>query len=272
MPELPEVETTRRGLLPHVLGVTIINVIVRNPKLRWPVPDDLACLVQQQTIQALSRRGKYLLMTLANGTILVHLGMSGSLRILDSTTPAGVHDHIDIVLQNGQCIRLRDPRRFGAVLWAEGDALRHTLLTNLGVEPLTDDFNGNYLYVKSRGRSSAIKSFIMDSHHVVGVGNIYANEALFHAGIHPELAAGKVSRARYMRLAQSIRDTLEKAIVAGGSTLRDFVGSDGAAGYFQQQYFVYGRTDLTCRGCGLLIRHLRQNQRSTFYCAHCQKK
>ena len=272
MPELPEVETTRRGLLPHVLGVTIINVIVRNPKLRWLVPDDLACLVQQQTIQALSRRGKYLLITLANGTILVHLGMSGSLRILDSTTPAGVHDHIDIVLQNGQCIRLRDPRRFGAVLWAEGDALRHTLLTNLGVEPLTDDFNGNYLYVKSRGRSSAIKSFIMDSHHVVGVGNIYANEALFHAGIHPELAAGKVSRARYMRLAQSIRDTLEKAIVAGGSTLRDFVGSDGAAGYFQQQYFVYGRTDLTCRGCGLLIRHLRQNQRSTFYCAHCQKK
>jgi formamidopyrimidine-DNA glycosylase len=272
MPELPEVETTRRGLLPHVVGHTIQQIIVRNPKLRWPVPENLPQLAQLQTIQALSRRGKYLLIQLDSGTILVHLGMSGSLRILDSTTPAGVHDHIDIVLQNQQCIRLRDPRRFGAVLWAENNPLNHALLVNLGVEPLTDDFNGDYLYTKSRGRSSSIKSFIMDSHHVVGVGNIYANESLFHAGIHPELAAGKISRPRYARLVESIKNTLEKAITAGGSTLRDFVGSDGASGYFQQQYFVYGRTDLTCHQCGQLIRHLRQNQRSTFYCAYCQKK
>lgn len=272
MPELPEVETTRRGLSPHVIGHTIDHIVVRNPKLRWPVPENLTQLAQLQTIQALSRRGKYLLVHLDRGTILIHLGMSGSLRILDSAAPAGVHDHIDIVLQNQQCIRLRDPRRFGAVLWVEGDPLTHSLLANLGVEPLTDDFNGDYLYAKSRGRSSAIKSFIMDSHQVVGVGNIYANESLFHAGIHPELAAGKISRPRYARLAKSIKDTLEKSIIAGGSTLRDFVGSDGASGYFQQQYFVYGRTDQTCHQCGQLIRHLRQNQRSTFYCAHCQKK
>jgi formamidopyrimidine-DNA glycosylase len=272
MPELPEVETTRRGLMPHVTGYTIKQVIVRNAKLRWPIPTTLDMLAQQQTIQNLSRRGKYILVHLNAGTIIIHLGMSGSLRILDSNTPAGVHDHIDIVLQNNFCIRMRDPRRFGAVLWAEDDPFNHPLLVNLGVEPLTDDFSGDYLYALSRHRRSAIKSFIMDSHHVVGVGNIYANEALFHAGIHPELAAGKISRARYAKLALAIRTTLEKAIIAGGSSLRDFVGSDGAAGYFQQQYFVYGRTDLTCHTCGQLIRHLRQNQRSTFYCVSCQKK
>lgn len=272
MPELPEVETTRRGLSPHIIGQTIEKVVVRNAQLRWPVPENLTQLTQLQTIQALSRRGKYLLFQLDHGTILIHLGMSGNLRILDSTTPAGVHDHVDIVLQNQQCIRLRDPRRFGAVLWVADNPLAHALLVNLGVEPLTDAFNGDYLYARSRGRSSAIKSFIMDSHQVVGVGNIYANESLFHAGIHPELAAGRVSRPRYARLAQAIQDTLEKSIIAGGSTLRDFVGSDGASGYFQQQYFVYGRTDLPCQYCGQLIRHLRQNQRSTFYCAYCQKK
>ena len=272
MPELPEVETTRRGLLPHTQHRRIVAVIVRNPRLRWPIPDNLAAVTQQQTISELSRRGKYLLIHLGNGTIIIHLGMSGSLRILDSHTPAGVHDHVDIVLDTQQCIRLRDPRRFGAVLWTAQDPLTHPLLANLGVEPLSDAFTGDLLHQKSRGRSSAIKSFIMDSHNVVGVGNIYANEALFHAGIHPALAAGKVSRLRYARLVQSIRDTLSKAIIAGGSSLRDFVGSDGAAGYFQQQYFVYGRTEQACRICAQPIRQLRQNQRTTFYCQHCQKK
>lgn len=272
MPELPEVETTLRGLLPHTLRRTIMNVSIRNPKLRWPIPSDLAELTRHQVIHALSRRGKYLLMHLDNGTVIIHLGMSGSLRILDSETPAGVHDHVDIVLDNQQCIRLRDPRRFGAVLWAEHDALAHPLLASLGMEPLSDGFNGDFLYRKSRGRSSSVKAFIMDSHMVVGVGNIYANEALFHAGIHPAQAAGKISRPRYARLAQAIRDTLSKAIIAGGSSLRDFVGSDGAAGYFQQQYAVYGRTGLDCRICGQPIQQLRQNQRSTFYCPHCQKK
>ncbi|OIQ64503.1 formamidopyrimidine-DNA glycosylase [mine drainage metagenome] len=272
MPELPEVETTLRGLLPHTLRRTIMNVSIRNPKLRWPIPSNLAELTRHQVIHALSRRGKYLLMHLDNGTVIIHLGMSGSLRILDSETPAGVHDHVDIVLDNQQCIRLRDPRRFGAVLWAKHDALAHPLLASLGMEPLSDGFNGDLLYRKSRGRSSSVKAFIMDSHMVVGVGNIYANEALFHAGIHPAQAAGKISRPRYARLAQAIRDTLSKAIIAGGSSLRDFVGSDGAAGYFQQQYAVYGRTGLDCRICGQPIQQLRQNQRSTFYCPHCQKK
>lgn len=272
MPELPEVETTRRGLLPHTQQRKITDIIVRNPRLRWPVPANLAALTRLQTITELTRRGKYLLIHLGNGTIIIHLGMSGSLRILDSSTPAGVHDHVDIVLDNRQCIRLRDPRRFGAVLWAEHDPLTHPLLANLGMEPLSDDFNGDFLYQKSRGRSSSVKAFIMDSHIIVGVGNIYANEALFHAGIHPLLAAGKISRPRYVRLAQAIHDTLSKAIIAGGSSLRDFVGSDGAPGYFQQQYFVYGRSGQNCRICGQLIQQLRQNQRTTFYCPQCQKK
>lgn len=272
MPELPEVETTRRGLLPHTLHRQIVDVIVRNSRLRWPIPDNLAVITRQQTITELSRRGKYLLIHLGNGTIIIHLGMSGSLRILDSATPAGVHDHVDIVLDNQQCIRLRDPRRFGAVLWTEHDVLAHPLLAKLGVEPLSDEFTGDLLHLQSRGRTIAVKSFIMDSHIVVGVGNIYANEALFHAGIHPALAAGKISRPRYARLALAIRDTLGKAIIAGGSSLRDFVGSDGAAGYFQQQYFVYGRTGLPCRICSQPIQQLRQNQRTTFYCPHCQKK
>ncbi|MDR3391555.1 MAG: bifunctional DNA-formamidopyrimidine glycosylase/DNA-(apurinic or apyrimidinic site) lyase [Sulfuriferula sp.] len=272
MPELPEVETTRRGLLPHSLHQSIIDIVIRNPRLRWPVPGNLAELTRNQTITGLSRRGKYLLMHLDSGTIIIHLGMSGSLRILDSGTPAGVHDHIDIVLNSGLCIRLRDPRRFGAVLWSEGDPYKHPLLASLGVEPLSDDFNGDILYRKSRGRSSAIKSLIMDSHMIVGVGNIYANEALFQAGIHPELAAGKISRPRYARLALAIRDTLNKAIIAGGSSLRDFVGSDGNAGYFQQQYFVYSRSGMPCRNCDQPIKQLRQNQRTTFYCPLCQKK
>ena len=272
MPELPEVETTRLGLLPHALNHKICDVVVRNPKLRWPIPDNLAALVGGQTIVALVRRGKYLLLQLDQGTIIIHLGMSGSLRILDSNTPAGIHDHVDIVLDHQQIIRLRDPRRFGAVLWAEQDGLQHPLLVSLGIEPLSDDFNGTCLYQLSRRRSIAIKAFLMDSHHIVGIGNIYANEALFLAGIHPSLAAGKLNRLRSENLTLAIRDTLLKAISAGGSSLRDFVGSDGAPGYFQQQYSVYGRAELACRQCSHPIRQLRQNLRATFFCPNCQKR
>ncbi|MHB1678636.1 MAG: bifunctional DNA-formamidopyrimidine glycosylase/DNA-(apurinic or apyrimidinic site) lyase [Sulfuriferula sp.] len=272
MPELPEVEITRRGLLPHAQHRQIVDIVIRHPRLRWPIPENLAALTHNQRILTLERRGKYLLLRLEHGTIIIHLGMSGSLRILDSTTPAGIHDHIDIVLNDQQCIRLRDPRRFGAVLWAQPDELSHPLIVSLGIEPLSEDFNGDCLYKLSRKRKNSIKAFLMDSHHIVGIGNIYANEALFHAGIHPALAAGALSRLRCTNLAAAIRETLNKAISAGGSSLRDFVGSDGMPGYFQQQYFVYGRADQICRRCGNTIRLLRQNQRATFYCPQCQKK
>ena len=270
MPELPEVETTRRGLAPHCTGQRVLAAVVRNPRLRWPVPDDLSERVAGQTIIDISRRGKYLIVKLSHGALILHLGMSGSLRVLDSATPAGVHDHVDLILANQTCIRLRDPRRFGAVLWTESDAARHPLLASLGPEPLSDTFDGAYLHRISRGRSAAIKQFVMDSHHVVGVGNIYANEALFSAGIRPGTAAGRLSKIRCTALVLAIRQTLARAIEAGGSTLRDFVNSAGEPGYFQQQYKVYGRSGEPCRVCGQLIRLRRQGQRSTFYCATCQ--
>jgi formamidopyrimidine-DNA glycosylase len=270
MPELPEVETTRRGLAPHCIGQRVLAAVIRNPRLRWPVPADLSERVAGQTIIDISRRGKYLIVSLSHGALILHLGMSGSLRVLDSATPAGVHDHVDLILANQTCIRLRDPRRFGAVLWTESDAARHPLLASLGPEPLSDAFDGDYLYRISRGRSAAIKQFVMDSHHVVGVGNIYANEALFSAGIRPGMAAGRLSKTRCAALVLAIRQTLARAIEAGGSTLRDFVNSAGEPGYFQQQYKVYGRNGEPCRVCGQLIRLRRQGQRSTFYCATCQ--
>lgn len=270
MPELPEVETTCRGLAPYCIGRRIVTAVVRNTQLRWPVPADLAQQISDQTILNLARRAKYLLVTLQRGTLILHLGMSGSLRIMDSDSPAGVHDHVDLVLDNGSCIRLRDPRRFGAVLWTQSDVLRHPLLQSLGPEPLSNAFDDSYLYTRSRGRNVPIKAFLMDSHVVVGVGNIYANEALFHAGIRPSTPAGRLSRMRYARLAAAIRATLARAIEAGGSTLRDFVNSAGEAGYFQQQYMVYGRSGESCRVCTASIKHLRQGQRSTFYCPRCQ--
>ena len=270
MPELPEVETTCRGLAPHCIGRYVVTVVVRNAQLRWPIPADLAQQVAGQSILSLTRRAKYLIMTLQHGTLILHLGMSGSLRIIDSNSPAGVHDHVDLVLDNGSCIRLRDPRRFGAVLWTQSDVLRHPLLEKLGPEPLSDIFDESYLHRCSRGRKAPIKTFLMDSHVVVGVGNIYANEALFHAGIRPTTPAGRLSRIRYARLTAAIRATLTRAIEAGGSTLRDFVNSAGEAGYFQQQYMVYGRSGKSCRICAGSIKHLRQGQRSTFYCPYCQ--
>ncbi len=271
MPELPEVEVTRRGLAPHLEGQTVADVVIRHAGLRWPVPENLPKLLRGQTIRALKRRGKYLLAGFDHGTLILHLGMSGSLRLLPAKTPAEKHDHFDLVLGNGMLVRLRDPRRFGAVLWHEGEVSAHPLLAALGPEPLEDGFDARYLCEAARGRSIAVKQFIMDSSMVVGVGNIYANEALFRAGIKPQLAAGKLSLPRCTRLVKEIRATLTEAIEKGGSTLRDFINSDGKPGYFQQHYWVYGRGGEPCRKCGKPIRQIRQGQRSSFYCGSCQK-
>jgi formamidopyrimidine-DNA glycosylase len=270
MPELPEVETTRRGLAPHLSGQVITGAVVRNPRLRWPVPADLDALLRGQAIRQVERRAKYLLVRCDRGCLILHLGMSGSLRILPAGTPPEKHDHVDIELASGQLMRLRDPRRFGAVLWSEQPAEQHPLIAPLGIEPLSDALTGQWLYARSRGKQIPIKQFLMDAHIIVGIGNIYANEALFQAGIDPRKAAGRISRQRYDKLAQAIKETLEKAIAAGGSSLRDFVHSDGKPGYFQQQYFVYGRSEAPCYGCGTLLSHIRQGGRSTFFCARCQ--
>jgi formamidopyrimidine-DNA glycosylase len=271
MPELPEVETTLRGLLPHLQGQRIKQAVIRNPHLRWPIPGNLPKILPGQTIRALHRRAKYLLLECDNGTLILHLGMSGSLRVLPASAPAEKHDHFDLILDNGTLMRLRDPRRFGAVLWHAGDIAQHTLLASLGPEPLLDDFNGEYLYRATRKRSAALKQVIMDSHVVVGVGNIYASESLFHAGIRPQLAANKLSLPRCARLVQTIRETLSASIAQGGSTLRDFTDSNGKPGYFQQNYRVYGRSGEPCRICGTAIKQIVQGQRSTYYCPKCQK-
>lgn len=271
MPELPEVETTLRGLEPHLLGQRIADAVIRTPHLRWAIPRQLPTLLRGQTIHALHRRAKYLLIECDNGTLILHLGMSGSLRILPANTAAALHEHFDLVLENGMLMRLRDPRRFGAVLWHGGDPALHPLLARLGVEPLQQEFTGEYLYRATRSRNAAIKLVIMDHHLVVGVGNIYANEALFRANIRPQLAASKLSKPRCAQLVQTIRETLIQAIDLGGSSLRDFVGSDGNPGYFQQHYWVYGRAGEQCRACNTGIKQIKQGQRSSFYCAVCQR-
>jgi len=271
MPELPEVETTLRGLAPHLVGQRVADVVIRHPQLRWPVPEDLPRLLRGKSVFSLRRRAKYLLLEFDRGTLILHLGMSGSLRILAAGTPPGKHDHFDLVLENGKLMRLRDPRRFGAVLWHEGDVAQHPLLAALGCEPLAREFDGAHLYEATRRRSAAIKQVIMDSRVVVGVGNIYANEALFRSGIRPQLGANRLTRPRCAKLVLAIRETLRDAIRLGGSTLRDFTNSSGEPGYFQQHYFVYGRAGEPCRKCGTAIRQIRQGQRSSFYCPHCQR-
>jgi formamidopyrimidine-DNA glycosylase len=270
MPELPEVETTRRGIEPHLLGRVITGLIVRERRLRWPIPRTLLKALPGQRIEAISRRGKYLLLQTAAGTAILHLGMSGSLRVLPGSTPPQKHDHVDIVFDNNQVLRLRDPRRFGTLLWTTSDPSRHKLLRTLGPEPLSVDFSGDYLFEKSRGRKVAVKSFIMDSHVVVGVGNIYASETLFLAGIHPERAAGRISQARYQLLADSIRKVLSAAIKAGGTTLRDFVREDGAPGYFRQHLRVYDHEGRPCKRCKTPIVASVTGQRATYYCPRCQ--
>ncbi len=271
MPELPEVETTCRGIAPHIEGQTIKLVIVRQPKLRWPVPESLAQTLTGLCIQSVSRRAKYLLFSTAAGTMLLHLGMSGSLRIMSTAQAAGKHDHVDFVFNDGTLLRFNDPRRFGAVLWTEEPAAEHPLLKDLGPEPLLSDFNGELLYALSRNRKVAVKSFIMDSHIVVGVGNIYANEALFMAGIQPTRQAGKVSLVRYQKLAECIRVVLRQAIEQGGTTLRDFVNEAGKPGYFQQQLRVYGRAGLPCVSCSHPLTEVRIANRSTVFCGACQR-
>ncbi|HAF43612.1 MAG TPA: DNA-formamidopyrimidine glycosylase [Gallionellaceae bacterium] len=271
MPELPEVETTLRGLAPHLTGQQVGDVIIRNPRLRWPIPADLPELLRGHTIRRMWRRAKYLLVEFDHGTLILHLGMSGSLRILTGSAPALPHEHFDLLLQNGTLMRLRDPRRFGAVLWHEGDIAAHPQLASLGPEPLEKEFTGDYLYAATRKRKAAIKLLIMDNHMVVGVGNIYANEALFRAGIKPQLAAGKLSRERCTLLCKTTREVLRAAIKKGGSSLRDYVDSDGKQGYFQQEYFVYGKAGEPCRRCGTTVKQIRQGQRASFYCPHCQR-
>ena len=270
MPELPEVETTRRGIEPHIQGQTVAEVIVRNPRLRWPVPDDLPHRLPGSTIQSVKRRAKYLLLETADGTLIVHLGMSGSLRILAQPSAPEKHDHVDIVFSNGCCLRYTDPRRFGAVLWTGSSPGEHELLNKLGPEPLGEDFTAQRLYLLSRGKSQAVKTFIMDAHVVVGVGNIYASEALFRAGIRPDRPCGRISMARYERLAMAIRETLANAIEQGGTTLRDFVGGDGKPGYFKQELAVYGRTGKPCRQCARPVSEQRLGNRNTFFCRSCQ--
>ncbi len=270
MPELPEVETTRRGIRPYIEQQRVTKVVVRQPQLRWPIPDAIHDL-EQQVINLVTRRGKYILLESSRGTAILHLGMSGSLRVLEKDYPVEKHDHVDIVIDNGKLIRLRDPRRFGALLWTTKNPLKHKLIRSLGPEPLGDAFNASYLYAASRGRGVSIKQFIMNGHIVVGVGNIYACESLFMAGISPRRAAGNVSKARYQILVNAIKEVLKKAIEQGGTTLKDFTQAGGNPGYFQQQLFAYGRAGETCLQCDSRIKQIRQGQRSTFYCSRCQK-
>ena len=269
MPELPEVETTCRGIAPHILDRKVRDVIVRESRLRWPVPPQLRQTLAGARFTAVNRRAKYLLLETDKGILMVHLGMSGSLRIMPADTPALFHDHIDLVLDDGRCLRYHDPRRFGSFHWLQ--SLKHPLLDHLGPEPLAASFDGGYLYQRSRGRRIPVKQFIMDGKIVVGVGNIYANEALFMAGIRPARAAGRVALSRYELLAQTIKAVLGDAIEQGGTTLRDFVGGDGSPGYFAQQLRVYGRQGQPCRVCKSVLKEIRQGGRSTVYCPDCQR-
>jgi len=271
MPELPEVETVRRGIEPWILQREVTSVEVRVTKLRHPIQTDLARQLAGQTVHAVERRGKYLLLRFANGSLILHLGMSGYLRVLRRPAPAGPHDHADICFSGGICLRLNDVRRFSTLLWTNNDPLVHPLLSDHGPEPLSKAMSGDYLFHCSRNRRLAVKSFIMDHRAVAGIGNIYANEALFSAGIHPALPAGDVSLARYRKLAASLRQVLEKALSAGGTTLRDFSDEKGRPGYFSLQLKVYGRAGEPCEICGFPIETLRIGQRSSFYCRHCQQ-
>lgn len=274
MPELPEVETTRLGLLPLV-GKTVQSVTIRHPSLRWPIPSDLVTTLPNQSLNAITRRAKYLLCDFGDaqsGTLLLHLGMSGRICLLDDNYPPEKHDHFDIMFTDQSVLRLRDPRRFGAVLWINNKLSDHVLLNQLGPEPLEEAFNSGYLHAALANKSLAIKNAIMDGHVVVGVGNIYASESLFRARIHPEASAKTISMKQCEALVREIKATLQDALNAGGSSLRDFFGADGNPGYFQQSYFVYARTNEPCQVCGEAIQNIRLGQRSTFFCPRCQKR
>ncbi len=272
MPELPEVETTKNGIAPHILNKTISAIEIRQPQLRWPIPAEVSEKLPHQIVRLVTRRGKYIGVHTDAGTLIIHLGMSGRLYFVAPNTPPLFHDHVDIHFGADEPIlRYTDPRRFGAMMWQEGEWTGHPLLNHLGPEPLTDGFNVEYLHSKAKGRKQAIKQFIMDSKIVVGVGNIYANEALFMAGIRPTRAAGNISKARLAAFVEAIKEVLEAAIAQGGTTLKDFIGGDGKPGYFKQELKVYGRADQPCRVCDSVLIEIRQGQRSTVYCAKCQK-
>jgi formamidopyrimidine-DNA glycosylase len=271
MPELPEVETTRRGIAPALEGRAIAEVRVRERRLRWALPDDFEANLAGRRVLEVGRRAKYLLVRTDGGTLIVHLGMSGSLRVLPGTTPPLTHDHVDLVLDSGQCVRFNDPRRFGSMHFVVGDPAEHKLLRSLAPEPLSDAFDGGVLHARARGRKVAVKLFLMDAKTVVGVGNIYASEALFRARVNPRRAAGRLSREAHDRIAQAVKDVLADAIHVGGTTLRDYVNADGMPGYFRQKLYVYERAGEPCRVCGTAIRHCVQGQRSTYWCPSCQK-
>jgi len=271
VPELPEVETTRSGIAPHVTGQTVAGVVVRERRLRWPVPKRLPRRVSGKRIVEVGRRGKYLLLSTTAGTVILHLGMSGSLRIVGDAEPPQIHDHVDVCLQNGLRLRLRDPRRFGAVLWTETDPARHALLKHLGPEPFSKEFDGAWLYRRAHKRRVAVKNLIMNSRIVAGVGNIYASEALFLAGVHPARQAGRVSERRYEDLAAAIKRVLAQAIKLGGTTLRDFVNGSGEPGYFGQSLRVYGREDEPCVSCRTPIKIKILGQRASYFCPCCQR-
>jgi formamidopyrimidine-DNA glycosylase len=270
MPELPEVEITRRGIEPFLAGQIVTGATIRHRGLRWPVQRNLATALRGERVRNVRRRGKYLIMECDSGALIMHLGMSGSLRVVPAHEPPGPYDHFDLCIGE-KVLRLRDPRRFGAVIWWPGDAGTHPLLAGLGIEPLTEEFDGEALFRLTRGRRVSIKQLLMDSRLIAGVGNIYASESLFRAGIRPATAAKRLTRARCAGLAVALRDTLNDALAAGGSTLRDFVNADGAPGYFQQRYNVYDRAGESCRACGHTVRRVVQGQRATYYCAVCQR-
>ena len=270
MPELPEVETTCRGIAPHLESHQISKVTIRNHKLRWPIPEDIEVILQGQVIHQVSRRAKYLLLTCDSGTLIIHLGMSGHLQVTYGNKSIEKHDHVDIQLDDGLILRYTDPRRFGAILWSDSDIKQHALFKNLGPEPLSKDFNALYLSSIAKGRRVTIKTFIMNGNNVVGVGNIYANEALFSAKIHPKTAAGKLSNKQYEALVDAIKLVLDKAISAGGTTLKDFRKSDGKPGYFAQQLNVYGREHQPCPNCESEIIQYKEAQRATYFCPQCQ--
>ena len=270
MPELPEVETTRAGLAPHLLGRLVVATTLRRPDLRWPIAPEISEVLPGQRIDAVRRRAKYLLIDTPAGSALLHLGMSGSLRVLPGETAVRDHDHVDLVLDSTRVLRFNDPRRFGCLLWQPHGEI-HPLLAALGPEPLSDAFDGDYLFALSRGRTAPVKSFLMDQKVVVGVGNIYVAEALFAAGISPLRAAGKVSRERYGQLAEAVKTILAHAITRGGTTLRDFISPDGAPGYFELELSAYGRGGEPCPRCGRALKQALVGQRATVWCGHCQR-
>lgn len=274
MPELPEVETTKRGVAPHIVNQSVQDVVIRQPQLRWPISEGLKSLLLGKKLDRIERRAKYLLLffeDLAPGALMVHLGMSGSLRIVQPEEPPLKHDHVDLQFSNSNILRYSDPRRFGCILWIDQEPKSHKLLSSLGPEPLSDEFSGEYLWNASRGLSVSVKQFVMDQKRVTGIGNIYATEALFEAKVRPTRPAGKVSKASYEKFVTAAKRILQNAIEQGGTTLRDFVGGDGKPGYFKQQLLVYGRKGEKCKVCDSELKETRLSNRASVFCPTCQK-